>query len=278
MEANVQALAGIETDTVAWDRYMRPDAAGLHPAVAASLGDEGRFVTPRNARVILTRRYEVPVFFTMNNRSDRIHRTHLKGRFYESAQLEAIHAHFPPGGTFMDVGANIGNHTLYMLLLGGAARVIPIEPNPEALSLFLANVTLNGLLDRVELSTLGYGLDAAAADGLKVHAPKGNLGWAKIKPEAEAAPGGADVAVRAGDGLIGGAQVDFIKIDVEGMEIGALKGLEATIKRCRPRLFVEVASANRAKFFDLMDRWGYETMQADKEMKLNQNLLMGPKG
>ena len=249
----------------------------LHPAVRDRLGDKLRFVTPLRSRVILSRRYDVPVLFTINNRSDRIHAMHLKGRFYEAGQLEILAEHMPEGGTFMDVGANIGNHSLFMLLLGGAARVIPVEPNPDAIELYLSNMALNDLLDRVDVAALGYGLDAADADGLKVHAPKGNLGWATLKPEAEAARGGAEVSVRAGDGIVGEAHVDVIKMDVEGMEIGALKGLEATITRCKPKLFVEVDTRNRAAFFELMGRWGYETVQAFKENRLNQNLLMGPK-
>lgn len=248
----------------------------LHPAVRAAIGNPMRFVSPQRSRVILSHRYDPPILFTINNKQDRIHMNHLKGRFYELNQLEVMQRYFPEGGTFMDVGANVGNHTLYMLLLGGAARVLPVEPNPKAISLLLSNVILNGLLERVELSTLGYGLDAEDADGLAIHAPRDNLGWVKLKPVGEAKGDGTEVQVRAGDGLVGDAHVDFIKIDVEGMEIGALKGLEQTILRCRPHLFVELELVNREEFFEMMATWRYEVAEEFEANKINQNLLLRP--
>ncbi|MCO6381941.1 FkbM family methyltransferase [Oceanicola sp. 502str15] len=249
----------------------------LHPAVVAALGNGVRFVSPRQARVVLSHRYGKPVIFTVDNREDRIHKNHLKGRFYEQQQLETIASHFPEGGTFMDVGANVGNHTLYMALMAGAARVLPVEPNPKAINLLVANVMYNGLFDRVDLSTLGYGLDAEAGEGLAIHSPRNNLGWVKLKPVEEAKGDATAVPTRTGDSLVGDTHVDFIKIDVEGMEVGALKGLEGTITRSKPHLFIELEHVNKEAAWEMLEAWGYETVHDFEANKTNQNILLKPK-
>ena len=54
------------------------------------------------------------------------------------------------GGTFVDVGANIGTTTIPAVVRYGAARVVAFEPVPETFRLLRCNVALNGVEDRVE--------------------------------------------------------------------------------------------------------------------------------
>ena len=250
---------------------------GLHPAVRRALGRVGRFITPRGSRVMLSHRYDRPVQFLIDNPGDAIHAAQTKGRFYEEGQLREMARHMPKGGVFLDVGANIGNHSAFMLLFGGAARAIPVEPNPPAIRLLLGMAILNGLLPRIGLGGLGYGLGAAETGDLALHWPKGNLGWTRLRP-AEEAEAGADDAVQvlAGDDLVGAGPVDFIKMDVEGMEIEALDGLQATIARCRPPIFIEVDRQNRDAFFERVKAFDYVIAQEFEEHRVNQNFLLRP--
>lgn len=247
----------------------RPD---LHPAVAASIGRDDRYITPRRVRVIRSHRYETPVFFTINNPEDRIHASQSRGRFYEEKVLQTLRPYFPEGGTFLDAGANIGNHSLYMLLFGGAARVIPFEVHPDAISLYCAAMILNGVDDRVSLETLGYGLHDTNRDDAMLKPRKGNLGWTKVDPDQE-----GDLALRTGDSLVGDSKVDFIKMDVEGLEVAALRGLAETIRRDRPPIFVEVDNRNREAFDALMAEWEYDVAEAFAQNRINQNLLLLPR-
>lgn len=244
----------------------------LHPAVAASIGRDGRYITPRRVRVIRSNRYETPVFFAINNPDDRIHASQSGGRFYEEKVLMTLRRHFPEGGTFVDAGANIGNHSLYMLLLGGAAKVIPFEVHPDAISLYCAAMILNGVDDRVTLETLGYGLHDTNRDDAMLSPRKGNLGWTRVDPDRE-----GDLALRTGDSLVLDRKVDFIKMDVEGLEVAALRGLAETIRRNRPPLFVEVDNSNRKAFDALMAEWEYDVAQAFAQNRMNQNLLLLPR-
>jgi FkbM family methyltransferase len=56
----------------------------------------------------------------------------------------------------------------------------------------------------------------------------------------------------------GTPKVDGIKIDVQGMEIEALKGMFMTLQRHRPKLVVELhKGVSRQEFFSLLDSAGY---------------------
>ncbi len=251
--------------------YFDPyEVENLHAEVRRALGNKNRFWAPDGAQVIVSHRYEKPVFFTINNEGDRIHKRQGRGHFFEDDQLEFLAKFMPEGGTFCDIGANIGNHSLYMLLFGGAARALAFEPNPKTLRLFMSNMILNGVVDRVALDLLGYGLSEEDDEGWAINMVSKNLGQAKLKKS------GGSVPVRKGDTLIGDTNVDLIKIDVEGMEMGALAGLEATVARCRPPIFIEVDHENRDAFDRLMMEWKYQLSQSFPPARNNQNLLLVP--
>ncbi|KMW56880.1 hypothetical protein AIOL_001837 [Candidatus Rhodobacter oscarellae] len=247
------------------------DISNLHPEVARAYRRAASYVSPRGARVVLAEPLGEPIYFCVNNRNDRIHKNHLRGQFYEQDVLGELAEHMPDGGTFVDIGANIGNHTLYMAKHGGAGRVIPMEPNPAAIALLMSVVRLNRIEDQVELSALGYGLGEADAGGFAIRDIKGNLGWARLEDS------GGDIEVRKGDTLLADeACVDLIKIDVEGMEIAALSGLQRTIERDQPEIFVEVDHGNREAFDALMDAHSYRCALEFPKSRMNQNFLMEP--
>jgi len=57
--------------------------------------------------------------------------------------------------------------------------------------------------------------------------------------------------------MLGEQQVDFIKIDVEGMEFDVLDGAAATLARCRPILFVEVRKRDLERYYALVRSLNY---------------------
>lgn len=58
-------------------------------------------------------------------------------------------------GMVLDIGANIGNHSLYFIKELGVKKVISFEPVDETFWILEKNVQLNGLQDRIELHQLG---------------------------------------------------------------------------------------------------------------------------
>ena len=211
----------------------------------------------------------VAVRFFVRNMVDDVQHFHLNGQFYESDALALVRQYFPRGGVFLDVGANVGNHALYMAKFADAAEVICIEPNPEAITLLRINAALNGAT-ALNLERLGVGLSDGEGQFV-ISVPRNNLGAAQLVAD----PGGR-IRTVAGDRLLGERVIDLIKIDVEGMEMGVLRGLAGTIARSRPPIFVEVDHVNRAEF----DAWRaenrYVVAKALWQAPKNQNLLIAP--
>lgn len=139
----------------------------------------------------------------------------------------------------VDVGANIGNHSLF--LARHFARVVAFEPNPDTLAMLTCNVALALPAGRVEVVPVGLGDRNGEFSFLQNES--GNLGGSGF--EFAGVRGGREVvcSLRRGDELLGpdrlGARVGLIKLDVEGAELAALQGLRDTLQRDRPVLLFE---------------------------------------
>ncbi len=215
------------------------------------------------------------VAFAVRDAQDVIQRHHSEGRFYELPELRLIRAAFAEGGTFFDFGANIGNHTLFAAMFLKASKVVAVEPNPLAYDNLMANVALNAIEGQVDATWLGYGVSDTAADGYGLHMPgPRNLGAARVVPGAEADAGTGPFAVVAGDTIVGDTRADFIKLDVEGMELQALTGLARTIARDRPPIFVEIFDDSRDAFFDWLTAHDYEVVDTHRRYKRCENFLI----
>ncbi|SPF80671.1 FkbM family methyltransferase [Pseudoprimorskyibacter insulae] len=222
-----------------------------------------------NVKVTAAMIHGARVFFATDKQRDPIQRNHRNGRFYEAAELELLRKYVPVGGTFIDIGANVGNHSLYAAKFLNAACVVPFEPNPLAYRLLMANMVLNGLDQTVRFDHLGWGLSDAPGDGFGVEDRATNLGAARLLA------GTGDIPVTTGDLALADLTPDFIKIDVEGMEIGVLEGLRATLQRCQPHMLVEVDQENYDAFDAFMASVNYRAMEVVQRYVSNKNFLIG---
>ncbi len=242
----------------------------LSELTTAMLTQPNRVVTPEGVRIVRTVIEGQPVFFSVLNQKDRIQRKMWRGNFYEPEELEIIRAHFPKNGIFCDIGANVGNHSLFSLIYLGASKSIVFEPNPGAYDLLVLNMILNGVSDRVDFSFLGCGLSDHAEENVGLALREGNLGATRL------VSGEGEVSILPGDTMLSGAKVDFIKIDVEGMEIAVLGGLKETIAANRPPIFLEIEHVNR----DALEAWlsdaGYQIAVEGRQFQHNGNLLLLP--
>lgn len=229
---------------------------------------DGRtFVSPAG-RVVRTEIWGVPVYFTITNPKDVIQKSHLSGAFYEPEELEIIRQFCPPGAVFCDIGANIGNHSLFALKFLRVSKAILFEPNPRAIEILRSNLELNGVIDLCDLSHIGIGLSDFSGSGLSIEAPRRNLGAGRL------VEGEGDLKVMPGDAALAGQTIDFIKIDVEGMEMRVLAGLSETISKSRPRIFIEVDRANRTDFTSWVRENDYSVRAKFKRYRVNENFLL----
>ena len=214
--------------------------------------------------------YGRPVQFFVRNVADTIQNHHVTGRFFELPELQAVHRHFPKGGVYLDVGANVGNHVLFVALAELTDKIIVIEPNPDAIALLQANLRLNELTF-VDRSFLGVGLSDVEVQAELVKPPPNNLGEAFVRDNPK-----GQIRLVTGDSLCAGRAIDFIKIDVEGHEMRVLAGLEQVIAANRPVMLVEVDRANREAFDAWVGARRYEVAESFKPRVENENLLVRP--
>lgn len=189
--------------------------------------------------------------FFVDRDDDSVQIFHTLGRFYELDELELLRGHVSPGSSILDVGAHVGNHTVYFAKVMGALRVVPIEPNPRAQFLLRTNCALNDLRN-VDLSFLERALGDRTAAASLITVDWFNSGGTTVRLD------GGPVSVYRGDDLFAADWFDVIKIDVEGMELDVLAGLEQTIARCRPLMFIEVNDDHRTQFLSLIEQWSYK--------------------
>lgn len=180
------------------------------------------------------------IFFFVTDELDLIQKEHIRGRFYEAEELQIIAEHFK-GDVFIDIGANIGNHTIYAGKLLGATRIIAFEPNPAARVILKCNLALNNLENRVVHHAIGLSDRSGRAT---LTTPINNVGGTRLALNNQ----DGTIELARGDDLLRGESVDFIKLDTEGMEMQVLAGLTDTIERHRPAMFVEVEDENIAAF------------------------------
>ncbi len=154
------------------------------------------------------------IHFFISDETDVIQQYHASGQFYEIEELEIIEEFFPKGGVFVDIGSNVGNHSIYVGKFLHPREIIVFEPNPPAIRMLKINLALNGLQQVADLTYLGTGL-ADMPCRAQAWVPTGNLGGTWLETTNE---DGALVLIR-GDDALARRRVDFLKIDVEGMEL-----------------------------------------------------------
>ena len=209
------------------------------------------------------------IAFFVVNRSDEIQKEHSQGRFYEKEELAILSKFFPQGGIFLDIGANVGNHTIYVAKFLHPKEVIVVEPHPLAVRMLKIYVDLNRLSRVVDLSFLGWGLSDRQSSAIS-RTPKNNLGGTRLEK------GKGPLCLRAGDTLFSGRTIDFIKIDVEGMEMPVLCGLKEVIAEQRPNIFVEVQNDNRIPFKRFLSQNRYVIVAQHRRYPVNENFMILP--
>lgn len=179
----------------------------------------------------------------------------------EPIEMSLVASLLTPGMTIVDGGANNGQYTLIAALaVGPRGHVLAFEPVPENFAKLEHHVRLNRLDNVVLYRTALW--DQAAK--LQFARPKGyddNAGtWGTGIADA---PGYLDVDAVAFDDLAlppGAGPVGFIKLDVEGSELHALRGLRRTIERDQPLLFVELSRRATERAGGSIDElWAYLT-------------------
>lgn len=159
---------------------------------------------------------------------------------YEPHMMDSIRSRIEPGMTFIDVGANKGDHAFLVgQLTGDNGKVIAVEPLPDNHHWLKKSLAKNDF-DNIEL------VEAALSDedGQATFEHGEFSGWGKmLADDGEAEKETIQVRKAALDSLVSELdleQVDAIKIDVEGAETEVVRGARKTIERFRPMIWLEI--------------------------------------
>jgi FkbM family methyltransferase len=162
----------------------------------------------------------------------------------------------PEDAVVFDVGAHAGQYTKLFARIAGRGRVYAFEPQTYARSILRTVVWLHGLAN-VAILPMALG----AAPGIVImtvpvkrrrsfafglaHLGAPEARWQVLANEPVALTT-LDMAVAA----LALDRLDFVKADIEGWELQLLRGAEASLRRFRPRLFVEISEAHLARAGD----------------------------
>jgi FkbM family methyltransferase len=151
--------------------------------------------------------------------------------------------------TVFDVGGFEGWHTLFFASrVGTSGRVVTFEPHPANRAIIARRLSEHGF-GNVELRDYAAG----SGTGVLEFAYPDDLGRGTADPRVKERILATEPArlesfpVRPLDAEIAAGRLpphpDLVKLDVEGLEHEVLRGMEETVGRCAPALFVEVHAA-----------------------------------
>jgi FkbM family methyltransferase len=142
-----------------------------------------------------------------------------------------------PGATVLDVGANVGAYTLlFARWVGPVGRVIAFEPAPAAAAGLRRHLELNGLTSNVDVQQCA----AAASIGTASFTCDDASGTNVLT--VTTAKRGIEVQTTTLDAFCAerNLQPDIVKIDVEGTELGVLRGARRILSPREVQVFVEL--------------------------------------
>lgn len=156
------------------------------------------------------------------------------GEFSEG-EIELFRQFITPGKVVVEVGANVGAHTVFLAqAVGMTGAVFAFEPQRLVFQTLCANLALNNIANVIAHHAAVGQHPGEIIVPLLDFRKEQNFGGLALGDFKE----GEKVPVMTIDGLNLG-RCDLIKVDVEGMEQLVLAGATKTIARCKPVLYVE---------------------------------------
>ena len=165
-----------------------------------------------------------------------------------------------PGDVFLDIGANVGSHTIFAARSGKFHRIVSFEPDPRNVEIAKMNVSLNDLTDMVDVIPIACG-DTNALMPLSI-----NKNSSTISSLVRTSIASYEVTVRVrplddvlSELAISPAAVAMVYIDVEGFEPAVVRGAKSIIEASVP-MVVEFnpqwySNGDRQSLVDILSKY-----------------------
>ena len=148
-------------------------------------------------------------------------------KIYEKNETNFVKDSVNKGDIVIDIGANIGYYTLmFAKLVGGTGKIYAFEPDPKNFSILEKNIQVNGynniILEKKAVSNkLGKSTFYVSENsaGSSMHKPNNVVDQIYV-----------DLITLDNYFEVNTITPDFVKIDIEGYELNALKGMESILQ------------------------------------------------
>jgi len=194
--------------------------------------------------------YETPTgryYLPTDAPQDHVIQCIKNGGIFEPKIIETAKAYIWPGSTVLDVGANFGQMSVFFSrFVGAGGQVHSFEADPFVYELFLKTLAANNCQNVTAHPGAVYDrpnqqLFYPVQDFKRAQA----YGSCGIDPKATA---GRTVKTLTIDGLNINTPVSFMKVDIQGSDLFALRGAVETIKRHRMPILFEFEQQFQAEF------------------------------
>lgn len=179
---------------------------------------------------------------TLNHHNDHIGSVISKSKtFYEQSMLNYIYNNIPKGGTYIDVGANIGNHSIFFSKFC-ATRVIAIEPIEKNINFLKKNIKENSIENCVVIPS---GISIDGRNFISVEFPN-NMGSCMLKEDIN---GIATITVNE----LELSEITLLKIDCENMSLEVLQSFIPVITKYKPHIFIEATNSELTQILKMIN-------------------------
>ena len=164
--------------------------------------------------------------------------------FHELREFIFLHRFLKNEMTALDVGANLGEYTLFMAKRLTSGRVLSFEPMAEVRSQLSENVKLNHFRN---VDIFEFGLSNKKQKLTLHEVDDGNEGLGTLYLGEKKSKRSVEVTLEALDEKWASFhldRLDFMKVDVEGSELFVLQGGREIIAQFRPLILLEVSNEN----------------------------------
>lgn len=185
-----------------------------------------------------------------------------RGQPWEPEVVKAIAEKVEPGDVIVEVGANLGAHTVQLANIEGVEKVHAVEPMPHLVELLRKNIAINEFEDCVEVWPMAMVHDLDRRKTARMLRDYGNPGASHLLNEGDEL--GVEVpTIRLAD--LG--PFDILKLDAEGAEYLILEGEGARDALWRCRVIVTeycdaqlraVSGKSGAEYLALLDELGFD--------------------
>lgn len=159
---------------------------------------------------------------------------------YEPIESYLLKSLLEPDDVVVDAGANIGFYTMLISSQLTHGKVMSFEPVPRNFEILKHNISFSSNRKNIEIFNKGlwhekdeieFSLETSMEDNIGSYTA-GKVSASLAKHICEVVP--LDELLRSA------SRLDFVKMDIEGAELSALKGGQATIEKFRPQFLIEI--------------------------------------